>query len=63
VGAVVLSPCIKPKTVDTTPYNHYSLLRTIEANFGLPLLGFARQQGLSAIGSATLNNSGCGRRL
>jgi phosphatidylinositol-3-phosphatase len=63
VGAVLLSPCIKPKTMDSTPYNHYSLLRTIERNFGLPYLGFARQPNPGAIGSAALNDPGCHRRV
>jgi len=27
--------------VDHTPYNHYSLLSTIEENWGLPYLGHA----------------------
>ena len=40
-GAVLLSPLIKPGTVSTVPYNHYSLLRTIEDIFGLPHLGDA----------------------
>jgi hypothetical protein len=42
VGAVLLSPFIKPGTVTTTPYNHYSTLASIEKIFGLPLLGEAR---------------------
>jgi hypothetical protein len=41
IGAVLLSPFIRPGTVSTVPYNHYSLLRTIEDNFGLPHLGDA----------------------
>jgi hypothetical protein len=40
-GAVVLSPFIKPGTVSTVPYNHYSTLRTIEMIFGLPYLGYS----------------------
>ena len=32
---MLLSPFIKPGTVNDTPYNHYSLLRTIENLFGL----------------------------
>ena len=39
IGAVLLSPLIKPGTVSTFPYDHYSLLRTIEDIFGLPHLG------------------------
>jgi Phosphoesterase family len=41
VGAVLLSPLIRPGTVSTIGYNHYSLLRTIEDVFGLPHLGDA----------------------
>jgi hypothetical protein len=41
IGAVLLSPLIRPGTVSTVDYNHYSLLRTIEDIFGLPHLGDA----------------------
>jgi phosphatidylinositol-3-phosphatase len=41
IGAVLLSPFIKPGTVSTTPYNHYSTLATDEAIFGLSRLGDA----------------------
>ena len=41
IGAVLLSPLIRPGTISTVPYNHYSLLRTIEDIFGLPHLGDA----------------------
>jgi phospholipase C len=41
VGAVLLSPFIRAGTVSTTPYNHYSLLASIENAFGLPKLGYA----------------------
>ncbi len=41
VGAVLLSPFIRPGTVSTTPYNHYSLLASLEGYFGLPRLGYA----------------------
>ncbi len=51
VGAVLLSPFIKPGTVSETPYNHYSLLLSIEDIFGLPALGYAATPGLSAFGS------------
>jgi len=30
-----------PQGRDPTPYTHYSLLRSIEATFGLPFLGHA----------------------
>jgi hypothetical protein len=60
VGAVFVSPCIKAHTVSNLPYNHYSLLRSIERNFQLPYLGYARQQGLRPFGSDVLNRPGCG---
>ena len=41
IGAVLLSPLIRPGTVSAVPYNHYSLLRSIEDIFGLPHLGDA----------------------
>ncbi|MBV9697410.1 MAG: phosphoesterase [Gammaproteobacteria bacterium] len=41
VGAVVLSRFVRPRTVSRTPYNHYALLRTVEALFGLPPIGHA----------------------
>ncbi|MGH8266169.1 MAG: alkaline phosphatase family protein, partial [Steroidobacteraceae bacterium] len=41
IGAVVLSPFVKPGTASQMPYNHYSQLRTVEAIFGLPPLGYA----------------------
>jgi len=45
-GAVLLSPFIKPGTVANTPFNHYSLLKTIEDIFNLDYLGLAAQPGL-----------------
>jgi hypothetical protein len=40
-GAVLLSPFIQGGTVSVTPYNHYSLLASIEDAFGLARLGYA----------------------
>lgn len=51
VGAVVLSPFIRPGTVSTAPYNHYALLRTIEDIFGLTHLGYAAAPGLRTFGA------------
>lgn len=50
IGAVLLSPYIKPGTVSDTPYNHYALLRSIEDIFGLDHLGYAAQSGLRSFG-------------
>ncbi len=43
IGAVLLSPYIKPGSRNATPYNHYSLLRSVEDLFGLDQLGFAKR--------------------
>ncbi len=48
VGALLLSPFIKGGTTSQEPFNHYSLLRTIEDVFGLSHLGYA---GLPAVKS------------
>ena len=57
VGAVMLSPFIKPGTVSDTPYNHYALLRTLEDLFAVGgYLGYAGQEGLKAIGNDVFNN-------
>jgi hypothetical protein len=50
VGAVVLSPFVKPGSVSAVPYNHYSLLKTIEAIFGLKPLGYAAAAGPQVFG-------------
>ena len=41
VGAVLVSRWIKPGSFNTTPYNHYALLGSIEDLFGLQHLGYA----------------------
>jgi hypothetical protein len=46
-GAVLLSPFIKPGTVSYTPFNHFSLLKSLEAAFDIDeYLGYASQSGL-----------------
>jgi hypothetical protein len=40
-GTVLLSPSLKPGTLNGTAYNHYSLLHTIENTFGVAPLGYA----------------------
>lgn len=50
IGAVLLSRCLENGTRDDTPANHYSLLRTLEDNWGLAHLGYAAQQGLKPMG-------------
>jgi hypothetical protein len=51
IGAVVLSPYVRPGTVSQQPYNHYSLLRTIEGIFELPPVGYAASADLKAFGA------------
>jgi hypothetical protein len=48
VGALLLSPFVKGHSTSQEPYNHFSLLRTIEDLFGLRHLGYA---GASAVSS------------
>ncbi len=50
-GAVLLSPCIAAGTVSQTPYNHYSLLRSVEDIFGLGHLGYAQLAGEQSFGA------------
>jgi hypothetical protein len=59
IGAMALSPCIQPGTVSGRDYNHYSLLRWTEDNFGLTHLGFAAAAGLSSFGSDLFTQPGC----
>ncbi|HVX40438.1 MAG TPA: alkaline phosphatase family protein [Gemmatimonadaceae bacterium] len=62
VGAVVLSPFVKPGTVTDRPYNHYALLRTIEDVFGLDYLGYAGRPGLDAFGSDIFRSTAAGHQ-
>ncbi|MHB8658106.1 MAG: alkaline phosphatase family protein [Solirubrobacteraceae bacterium] len=50
VGAVMLSPFIDPGTIAEEPYNHFSMLRSVEDIFGLSHLGFAAEAGLRSFG-------------
>ena len=50
IGAVLLSRFIKPGTVSEVPYNHYSLLKSIEDIFGVDHLGYARPRSVTSFG-------------
>src|SRR5277367_3983193 len=50
IGAVLLSPYIRPGTVSKVPYNHYSMLRSVEDIFSLSYLGYADQPDLKPFG-------------
>jgi hypothetical protein len=54
IGAVLLSPLIKPGITNKTPINHYGYLRSIEDIFGVGHLGYAGQEGLATFGSMGL---------
>ena len=58
IGAVMLSPYIRPGTTSTLPYNHYSLLRSVEDMFGLGHLGMAGASGLGAFGADVFTQPG-----
>jgi phosphoesterase family protein len=65
-GSVLISPYIKPGSVSTVFYNHYSWLRTMEDLFsvrhaspgldGLGHIGYAAQPGLAPFGSDVFTN-------
>lgn len=60
-GTVLLSPFIRPGTVSDVPYNHYSMLRSVEDIFGLAHLGYAGQRGLAPFGSDVYEGRGRSR--
>jgi len=49
VATVLISPLVKNGFQDDTPYTHYSLLKTIEAAWGLPYLGRAADENNAVI--------------
>jgi hypothetical protein len=56
-GALLLSRYIRPDTVSNVPYNHYSLLRSMEQIFGIQhYLGYAGQKGLVTFGADVFTN-------
>lgn len=57
IGALVLSRWTAAGSYSTTPYNHYSLLRSIESAFGLPYLGYAADPKLNQFGTDVYNRT------
>ena len=56
VGLLLLSPFVKAGSVDSTDsYNHFSLLRSVEALLGLPYLGYAADPALPTLDHAVFN--------
>jgi hypothetical protein len=51
IGGVMLSPFIKPGTVSTFDYNHFSMLRSIEDMFGFAYLGYAGDPAQASFGT------------
>ena len=57
-GALVIGRCVAAGATDTTPYNHYALLRTLEDLYGISTggsdghghLGYAGTDGVSSFG-------------
>ncbi|HYM46394.1 MAG TPA: alkaline phosphatase family protein, partial [Solirubrobacteraceae bacterium] len=58
VGALLLSPFVKGGTVSQEPYNHFSLLRTIEDLFGLSHLGYAGAAKVSSFEASLFSAAG-----
>jgi hypothetical protein len=56
IGALVISHFTRPNTWSTTPYNHYSLLASLEELYRLPKLGMASMRGLPVFGLDVYNN-------
>jgi hypothetical protein len=58
IGSLVIGRCVRPGATVTTPYNHYSLLRSLEDLYGIRTggsdakghLGYAGAAGLAAFG-------------
>jgi phospholipase C len=51
VGALLIGPQVAPGTQNVEPYNHYSMLCSVENIFGLERLGFAGVPGLTCFGN------------
>jgi phosphatidylinositol-3-phosphatase len=55
IGAVLISPFIKPGTTSRVSYNHYSLLRSVAGFFNVAPLGFAAEKNLRPFGADVFN--------
>jgi phosphatidylinositol-3-phosphatase len=56
IGLVAISPFIKPGTISTVKYNHYSLLRSVEDIFHLSHLGDAAMPQVKTFGKDVYTN-------
>ncbi len=57
IGAVLISPFIKPGSTSATPYNHFALLCSLEDLYGVKHLGYAAQPGLQCFGKDVYTNA------
>lgn len=62
IGAVMLSPCVRPGTVARRAYNHYSMLRWVEGDFGLEPLAEAAKPGVKPFGTDVFSKASCPAR-
>jgi hypothetical protein len=58
VGSVIVSPFTQAGTTSDVPYNHYSMLRSVENIFGLSHLGYAAASGLAPFGADVYSRGG-----
>ena len=56
IGALVISRWTRPNTWSSTPYNHYSLLASLEEVFRVSKLGYAARAGRDRFGLDVYNN-------
>lgn len=56
IGALVISRWTKGETFSTTPYNHYSLLASLENIYAVPYLGYANTAKLDRFGLDVYNS-------
>jgi phosphatidylinositol-3-phosphatase len=59
VGAIAISPCIKPGTVSSVDYNHYTMLGSMENLFHLPHIGYAQLPKETYFGKDVFTNPSC----
>ena len=55
VGLLLISPFVKPGSVDQTAYNHFSLLASVQDLLTLPNIGYAGLAGLPVFDAAVYN--------
>ena len=55
VGLLLLSPFVKAGSINSTAYNHYSLLASIQDLFQLPNIGYAGLAGLPVFDASVYN--------